>query len=391
MGAVYAGVQEDLQRRVAIKVLHGELSHEDVVRFRHEALAAAALGHPNIVQVTDFQTPPGEPPFLVMEALDGISLRTLMEEKGRLPAQRTVFIAVQILAALAVAHRAQIVHRDIKPANVFLSSTPASDDVVKLLDFGIAKVFREGAQSPETLRGEILGTPAYMAPEQALGMVVDPRVDLYAVGACMYEMISGRRPLLGTTSGELLLAIARQVPPKLDSLVPDVDPRLSDLVDRALSKDPERRPRSAHEMIEALSPWAFSAVSRAKGRAGELVTVADARAPERPAMETVGTTASLGLPGSPATLRDATLPIPRPAPSQPNEPPPLAAPLHSPPPHALPRVAPSQGPPPLALSPAPRPAFTRARPGPRVNGVVIVLGLTVAALVVAALVWLRTR
>jgi serine/threonine-protein kinase len=390
MGAVYAGVQEDLQRRVAIKVLHGELSADDVLRFRHEALAAAALGHPNIVQVTDFQTPPGEPPFLVMEALEGTSLRALMERHGKLPAQRTVFIAVQILAALAAAHKAQIIHRDIKPANVFLSSTPASDDFVKLLDFGIAKVLREGAQSPETVRGAILGTPAYMAPEQALDMDVDPRADLYAVGACMYEMISGRRPLLGTTSAELLVAIARQVPPKLDTFVPDVDARLSDLVDRALSKDPERRPRSANEMIEALSPWAFSAVNRAKGRPGERAaeptTVVGASA-----VDTAGTTASLAVPGSgPATLRDATLPIPVAQPQNRSAPP-----FHSPSPHALPHAAPSNNPPPLALSPAPRPAFTRERAGAggasRVNVILVLVGLAVAALAVAAAVWLKTR
>ena len=392
MGAVYAGVQEDLQRRVAIKVLHGELSLDDVVRFRHEALAAAALGHPNIVQVTDFQTPPGEPPFLVMEALDGVSLRALIEKHGRLPAERTVFIAVQILAALAVAHKAQIIHRDIKPANVFLSNTPASDDVVKLLDFGIAKVLREGAQSPQTVRGAILGTPAYMAPEQALGMIVDPRVDLYAVGACMYEMISGRRPLLGTTSGELLLAIAREVPPKLHTLVPDVDARLSDLVDRALSKDPERRPKSAAEMIEALSPWAFSAVNRAKGRPrgpeDELVTVADARAFVRGG--DAATTASFGVPAvAPVTLRDATLPIPRPSPSQPADGLAPATPYHSPLPVAL---AHASSPPPLGLSPAPRPAFTRERPrSSRTLGVVILLAVALAVAAIALLLGLRAH
>ncbi len=219
---------------------------------------------------------------------------------------------------------------------------------MKLLDFGIAKVMREGAQSPQTVRGEILGTPAYMAPEQALGMALDPRVDLYGVGACMYEMIAGRKPLLGTTSGELLLAIARQVPPKLDTLVPEVDARLSDLVDRALSKDPERRPTSAAEMIEALSPWAFSAVNRAKGRPREepdqVVTLANTPAYVRKGAET---TASLGVP---STVREATVRLPafqRPSQPQMGSTPPAAAPSQSPPPFAQP-LTPSHAPSQLA-------------------------------------------
>jgi serine/threonine protein kinase len=192
----------------------------------------------------------------------------------------------------------------------------------------------------------------------------------------MYEMISGRRPLLGDKSGELLVAIARQVPPKLATLVPDIDERLSELIDRALSKDPERRPKTAHEMIEALSPWAFSAVNRAKSRPErneEPVTAVRGAASK----ETAGSTASLGVPGGPATLRDATVPIPRPLP----QPVVAQAALHSPPPLAL---SP-------ALSPAPRPAFARpsAAPGggagarsPQVIAVVVFVALAIAVILV---------
>ncbi|MDB4934576.1 MAG: Serine/threonine protein kinase [Labilithrix sp.] len=270
MGAVYSAVQENLQRRVAVKVLLGELSSDHVMRFRQEALASAALGHPNIVQVTDFQAPAGEPPFLVMELLEGESLRAFMGRHVRVTPERTVFIAVQILAALSAAHKAGIIHRDIKPANIFLSRTPAANDFVKILDFGIAKVVRqEAGQGPRTEMGAVLGTPAYMAPEQALGLDIDHRTDLYALGACMYEMLTGRKPLVAATSGELLVAIARQVPEPVARLAPKVDARLAALIDSSLAKDPRLRPHDALDMIDALSPWARSAVSRAKRRPGE--------------------------------------------------------------------------------------------------------------------------
>jgi len=272
MGAVYAAVQEDLQRRVALKVLHGDLSPEDVQRFRQEALSAAELGHPNIVQVTDFQHRPGEPPFLVMEALEGESLRDLRAREPVLPEGRAVFIAVQILAALSAAHAARIIHRDIKPANVFLSRTPAMDDLVKLLDFGIAKVLRAGASGPRTDDGSILGTPSYMAPEQVLGLAIDERTDLHAVGVVLFELLSGSRPYLGDTSGEVMMAIARHAPLRLADVAPQIEPRLAAVVDRAVAKDPEGRPRSALAMIEELSPWSrgvSSVVARGSGGSRE--------------------------------------------------------------------------------------------------------------------------
>jgi serine/threonine-protein kinase len=329
MGGVYSAVQEDLQRRVAVKVLLGELSLEDVMRFRQEALAAAALGHPNIVQVTDFQSLPGEPPFLVMEALEGESLQDVMKRRGPLPAERTVFIAVQILAALAAAHAARIIHRDIKPANVFLSRTPASSDVVKILDFGIAKFLRDGTAQrggggPRTATGIILGTPSYMAPEQALGMDVDARTDLYAVGACMYEMLSGRKPLVATTTGELLFAIARRAPAPLASVAATTDARLAALVDRALAKDPGGRPRTALDMIDALAPWARSAVQRAKKRPGDDTGELDGgHSPPRPVV-TAAMPARAPVPSSPAMIESApeTVASPETVPS----PPPVPAP-----------------------------------------------------------------
>jgi serine/threonine protein kinase/outer membrane protein assembly factor BamB len=256
MGAVYAGVQEDLHRRVALKVLLGSkrIADADLARFRQEALAAAELGHPNIVQVSDFQAWPNEPPILVMEMLDGESLRSLLTREPRLAPGRAAFIATQILAALGAAHAAGIVHRDIKPPNVFLTRTPAMSDLVKVLDFGVAKVPRP-SEGFTTDPGEVLGTPAYMAPEQALGLEIDHRIDLYAVGVCLFEMLAGRRPFVASTPGEMLGMITSSPSPPLRSVAPDVDPKLAAVVDSALHRDPLGRPASALAMLELLAPW----------------------------------------------------------------------------------------------------------------------------------------
>ncbi len=262
MGAVYAAIQEDLNRRVAVKVLlgSGNIAPSDLVRFRQEALAAAELGHPHIVQVTDFQAWPNEPPILVMEMLEGESLRTLLTRETRLAPGRAVFIATQLLAALGAAHAIGVVHRDIKPPNVFVTRTSAMSDLVKVLDFGIAKVPRL-AQGFVTDPGELLGTPAYMAPEQALGLEVDHTIDLYATGVCLFEMLTGRRPHLGATPGELIGRISAEAAPPLLSVAPEIDPRLGAVVDRALARDPRARPRSAQEMLEHLSPWSRTDVT----------------------------------------------------------------------------------------------------------------------------------
>ncbi|MFI5298360.1 MAG: serine/threonine-protein kinase, partial [Polyangiales bacterium] len=202
MGAVYEAMQEDLGRRVAIKVLLPEViassdDAEALRRFAREARAAAALHHPNIVAVTDFS--PGDataPAFLVMELLQGRSVARAIMDEGRLGPERVVTIAIQILAALETAHAAGLVHRDIKPDNVFLVPVTgaAGGELVKVLDFGIAKLARGGGATSSglTATGAVLGTPAYMSPEQARGRDVDARSDLYAVGALMYHALSGR-------------------------------------------------------------------------------------------------------------------------------------------------------------------------------------------------------
>jgi serine/threonine protein kinase len=261
-GTVYAATQRDLGRPVAIKVLHGELSYDAVMRFEREARAAAALGHPNIVQVTDFSAQPGEPPYLVMEMLAGETLGSVLRRVGRLPAARVAWIAHQVLAALDAAHRAGIVHRDVKPDNVFLVSSTGVEDFVKLLDFGIAKLDVHGP-TQLTATGAMLGSPAYMSPEQVKSLDVDPRTDLYAVGATMYLALAGRLPFDAPSMHALLFAIAESPAMPLATIDASIDPRLVMVVERAMQKDRSMRFQSAAEMRGALDAFVARGMTNA--------------------------------------------------------------------------------------------------------------------------------
>jgi serine/threonine-protein kinase len=170
MGAVYEAVQQDLDRRVALKILHEHLTDDVELRsrFQREARVVAMLGHPNVVQISDFQARDGEPPFFVMELLHGENLRDLLKRAQLLPPERVAYIAVQVLSALEAAHRASVVHRDIKPDNIFLERTDVQVDIVKVLDFGVAKLLGRDDMKL-TREGLVVGTLSYMAPEQALG------------------------------------------------------------------------------------------------------------------------------------------------------------------------------------------------------------------------------
>jgi serine/threonine-protein kinase len=269
MGTVYVGVQEPLGRKVAVKVLLPVLARDAtlVARFQREAELAASLGHPNIVQVTDFGVDDGAA-FLVMDLLEGESLGAVIEREAPMSAERVRFIAAQILSALEAAHARDVVHRDLKPDNVFLTSVSGVADLVKLLDFGIARLV-EDADQKMTATGQVLGTPAYMSPEQARGRPVDARSDLYAVGVVMYEALSGRMPVTGSNYHELMFAIVDQVPTPLTELVPGLDPELVAVVDRAMNKETHARYASAAEMraaLDALGPLSARSPSRVPSR-----------------------------------------------------------------------------------------------------------------------------
>jgi DNA-binding response OmpR family regulator len=257
MGTVYEAVREDLARMpVAIKVLHAKLAGrpELLKRFRREAELIATVHHPNIVTIVDFVLDDAGPSFLVMELLEGFTLAQAIAKEA-FSERRCAFVVSQMLDALAAAHAANIIHRDLKPENVFLTRVANISDVVKLLDFGIAKVVSDDATTKLTDTGTVLGTPAYMAPEYARGEKSDARGDIYSIGCVMYEALAKRQPFVAANYNALLFALQDKEPDDLRSLRPDVTVEMSNVIRRAMSKNPDDRFPSARSMREALAPW----------------------------------------------------------------------------------------------------------------------------------------
>jgi serine/threonine protein kinase len=254
MGMVFEAEHVRLRRRVAVKVLAQHLAKDAhaLARFNREAEIISQLQHPHVVQVTDFDTTEAGEPYLVMELLTGESLATRLERERCLPIAEAVRIAFQVSSGLAAAHAASIVHRDLKPANIFLTAVPGQGALVKLLDFGISK--RAGAAKGLTGEYDILGTPDYMAPEQALGKTahVDHRGDQYALAVISYEMLAGRTPFAGDDVMEVLRQVISSEPPPIEQLAPHVPVATGEVLRRALSKDPEQRFPSIGEFANAL-------------------------------------------------------------------------------------------------------------------------------------------
>src|SRR5919109_4444535 len=242
MADVYLAEDQELGRRVAIKILNDRHAADDqfVERFRREAKNAAGLSHPNIVSVYDRGTAEGTY-YIAMEYLDGRSLKELIVSRGPAPVKTAVEYARQILAAVGFAHRHGIVHRDIKPHNVLVTG---DDGRLKVTDFGIA---RSGA-SQMTEVGSIIGTAQYLSPEQARGSPVDHTSDLYSVGVVLYEMLTGQVPFTGDTPLEIAMKHLSEVPTPPSELRPEVPHDLDSVVLRALAKDPADRYQSAEEM-----------------------------------------------------------------------------------------------------------------------------------------------
>ena len=252
-------------KRVAIKVLNTDAAadQEALARFRREAEIATRLGHPNIIEVHDFNLLPGGQPYLVLELLVGESLDARMR-RGAIPIEQVVRIAGQIAGALAAAHRAGVVHRDLKPQNVFLIAREdeVGGELVKVLDFGISKI--RGSQTVKTNDSTILGTPQYMAPEQATGnhAAVDPRTDVFALGAIVYEMLAGRPAFSGENIPEVVFKVVYEAPAPLPSLAPGVTPRMVQAVERALAKKQEERFPDVAAFIEHLAGMSISTLRR---------------------------------------------------------------------------------------------------------------------------------
>ena len=247
MAVVYRAYQTSLNRYVAIKVLPPQLSsnREFVKRFQLEARAAAGLRHPNIVVVHDVGHDQGIY-YIVMELLEGRTLKQLIEAEGRLPLKRAARIVEQVADALDYAHRRGFIHRDVKPSNIFIGPR----DRVTLTDFGIAKA--ASAAQKLTREGMLMGTPAYMSPEQAGGGKVDYRTDLYALGVVLYQMLVGRTPFRGTTPHATLHSVIYDPPPPLRQLDPSIPPAVEQVVLKAMAKRPEQRYQSGAEMVQAL-------------------------------------------------------------------------------------------------------------------------------------------
>jgi serine/threonine-protein kinase len=238
MGAVYEGVQTRLERRVAVKLMARELSAnpEAIARFRREAEVTSQIGHPHIVQVFDFgQAPTGEP-YIVMEFLEGEDLEKRIQRVGSLPLPAAAHIVRQVSSALSATHAKGIVHRDLKPANVFLLSVEGETDFVKVVDFGISKV--RSATTKLTAALAVMGTPNYMAPEQAAGRVadIDPRTDQWALACIAYELIAGRPPFVGEDVASLLYQVIHQAPSPLAAFNPGLPNGIQQVLSRALSK-----------------------------------------------------------------------------------------------------------------------------------------------------------
>jgi len=250
MGAVWVAHHTKLDIDCAIKFLSTEFvgSPSAEARFEREAKAAAQLKSPHVVRIHDYGLYE-ERPYMAMELLEGEDLCSLLSRSGRMSLQRAALIARQVGRALAAAHDAGIVHRDLKPSNVFLARE-ADGEVVKVLDFGIAKRTKE-EQGHVTTGGAVFGSPLYMSPEQARGGALDHRSDLWSFGVLLFEMVTGRQAFGGATAYDILLKICGEPLPVASEVAPDLPPGVDAFFAQALARDPTGRFASAREMAQA--------------------------------------------------------------------------------------------------------------------------------------------
>ena len=286
MGAVYEAVHCDLDKQVAVKTLLPQLAENEEVykRFLLEARAASRLRHPHIIEVTDFDHTDDGMPFMVLEYLEGEDLSQALSRQGRLEPERAYAIFRDVLSAMEAAHQAGIVHRDLKPQNIFLCRYGDRTDFPKVLDFGISKVL--DATGGLTGTTAYVGTPNYMAPEQADGRSgeVDSRSDVFALGAILYRVLGGQDAFPGDRVATILYKIVNEDPPPLAEKNPSLTPAVVAVVHRAMARDPDDRFPSMATLGEALLPaltgdtlpWA-GAGAAAVVREGEAVTVVQDR------------------------------------------------------------------------------------------------------------------
>jgi serine/threonine-protein kinase len=258
MGAVYAGTHVELERPVAVKLLLPAfvVDPEALERFRREARTAARVSHPNLAELYDYGSFSEGGAYIVMEFIDGRTLREHMRDEGQFPFAEAVSVARQVAEGADAAHRAGIVHRDLKPSNIILK--PDDQGVArwqaKIVDFGIAK-FMEQAQVGEssiTAAGSLVGTPRYMSPEQCLGEEIDERSDIYSLGIILYEMLAGQPPFDAPSETAIALKHTQEPPPSIQYFRPQIPASLAHLVMSSLQKDPALRPQTAAEFASSL-------------------------------------------------------------------------------------------------------------------------------------------
>jgi eukaryotic-like serine/threonine-protein kinase len=257
MGVVYEAEHVELGKRVAVKVLLDKYQDDDeaVVRFKREALAASRIGSPHIIDVQHIGAAPDGRPYVAMELLEGESLAAIMKQTGPMEAWRALHIIRQVLRATGAAHAKGIVHRDLKPDNIFIVNRDDQQDFIKLLDFGISKFLETTDYSIKTkltTTGAVMGTPLYMAPEQAMGAPVAPGVDIYACGVILYEMLAGRPPFNDGNYNMIVAKLLTAPPPRLDDLRKKLPKPLVAAVHKSLEKDPAARFATAEAFAQAL-------------------------------------------------------------------------------------------------------------------------------------------
>jgi eukaryotic-like serine/threonine-protein kinase len=253
MAGVYRAYDESIDRQVAVKVLKEELARDQElsVRFLREARAAGALSHPNIATIYDVGVVDGVT-YIAMELIEGQTLDAALLEQGRFPYERVLDLGVQLASALHYAHAAGIVHRDLKPSNILLA---ADGRTAKLLDFGVARMDRDAGGEEELARtqfGQLMGTPRYMSPEQALGKPLDHRSDLFSLGVVLYELITGKVAFPGSTLATLAIKIAQDKVEPVERSAADCPRGMSFIIDKLLAKKPEQRFQTAAALRDAL-------------------------------------------------------------------------------------------------------------------------------------------
>ncbi|MFW6023832.1 MAG: serine/threonine-protein kinase, partial [Myxococcota bacterium] len=294
MGAVFIAEHLKLRKRVALKVILPEFAGdgEMAARFAREAMASAKLDHPNVASALDYGTLPEGGAYLVMQLVRGDSLQALIDAQGRLPWPRACAIAAQVSDALSAAHLEGIIHRDLKPDNILLEPRDGGNDLVKVLDFGIARLSAESTQGVEgsaptralTRLGTVMGTPGYMSPEQAVGESVDHRTDLYALGVVLWEMLTGRELFEGHELTSIVTKQLTQDPPSVRQVTGDgtlpVD--LEHLVLRMLARSAADRPEGAAEVRDQLQQLAYGLAPGAGRPVGAITGTHTAPDPAQP-------------------------------------------------------------------------------------------------------------